>query len=250
MPQGKRKRSTQSSPYKEKQSYEDVNKIFKGESPEIEKDDAYKLRTLRGMLEPPPKTVELQGVETTLPPSPYPFNQPPAMTRELDDSLKRIRQISPGAGSAQTSVLTNVPPTGYIARRSGGRQDSILKGEQDPTELSLLGLAQVGDARPYGPEKNPNVYINPKIKSKELLDQTVAHELSHRNIPSTEHGLGTYSGFKGFKPGTDYLEHLMGLLSGRKQEPKEEPEDVHTIAEKLRDALIKAGIDPKTIKIQ
>jgi len=138
-----------------------------------------------------------------LPPSPYPFKQPATMNKGIDQDVRDIRKYAPGAGTAQPSTLTTVPPTGYIAGNTREPlQSKIFKGEFDPADTTLLGMSPNTGSKEYG----NNVYINPKLPEYSR-GSVVAHELSHRNDPSTEDE-GQFS----FKPGAQYVEDLWNEL--------------------------------------
>ena len=155
------------------------------------------IASLNKLMNPTPETLTLQhkglpendyGVEpetkVQLPPHPYPFNNPVTMTKELDNNVRELRGLAPGAGTAQSNVLTNVPPIGYIAKRVGDPklQNDIMSNNYDPRATNLLGTSPIKER---DPNLGNSVYINPR-QPPWMTKMTIAHELSHRNKPSTD----------------------------------------------------------------
>lgn len=216
---------------------------------EIEVKRAGELKQLQGLLSPENKA-ELGpwGTDVDIPPSPYPFKNPVAMTKPLDDSLRGLRtSMVPGAGTARPNIINDIPNPNQISQlggRSSRYTEDLLKGNMHGSELSLLGSA----AGPATQDTNPNVYINTNPKRGDF-DRTMVHELSHRNKPATDDGFGDE-----FRPGAEYVNYLYNRLKGlgefassrKKREDKEKSTEsaVEEIARRLREA----GIDAKVQK--
>jgi len=201
----------------------------------------------RKIMNPKPRSLRLEhGIDNDniegaksytdvdMPPSPYPFKNPITMTKGLDEDVREMRSIAPGAGTARTNVVGQVPPIGHIVQgaRDPRLRDAIMKGEYDPTLTNLYGLAPANSGdKDFG----NNVYVNPQLPPS-MRKVTVAHELSHRNNPGTEDDYGGLPG--GFKdnPSAQWLGDLYRTM-------REGTDPIYTVKERFKDPLFNP--DPK-----
>jgi hypothetical protein len=148
------------------------------------------------MIEPEERILNLQfgkdeegknmSANVELPHSPYPFKHPATQTKEVDDSVRRLRRDFPGAGTATFSNFVTNPNMRDALRfaKDDETRDRMLRGLQSTTDTGLWGTAYPGESYDAG-----DVYIKPGLKGLDL-DRTVMHELGHRNIPSSRDGVG------------------------------------------------------------
>lgn len=186
-----------------------------------DKDISEKTNQFRRMIQP--ANEDLQGLP--LPPSPYPFKNPVTMTPDLDKSVRELRQrYAPGAGTAKTNVMQSMSPDiKYLSATSHPvDNDSLMSGNSDPIDHTLLGLAGTKD-------EDTDVYVAPKSHIKKLqglgfidrglsadehFDSTVAHELGHRNKPMLYDKIGAK---ESKEMSADHLEWLYRNIDPRTQ---------------------------------
>jgi hypothetical protein len=215
---------------------------------ELELRDNQRRGELQGLLGPKNEVeVGPWGTDVNLPGHPYPFRNPVSMTKDLDRSVRDLRTtLAPGAGTARDNIIDTKPPYDYIAEAIRPKlREPVLKGLMDPRELSLLGSA---DPRLEGSNQ---VYINDHPRTEDRRDRTVAHELSHRNIPFVDDGWGDINSIGKGKPGAEYVNQLydklkgLGSFSSKKARGAEEESAVEEIVRRLREAGIGAKVQKR-----
>src|SRR4051794_31202711 len=96
---------------------------LKGLMDKPKEDDLIRLQSLID----PKKPTAIGPFDVDTPNSPYPFKQPPVMTKDLDDRLKMIRSIAPGAGTKATNI-SNIPDYEALATLNPLDAGPLLKG--------------------------------------------------------------------------------------------------------------------------
>ena len=135
------------------------------------------MRLLRAWLTPtsgnPPTIATNHGGMLEIPEvsSPYPFKNPATPTKEIDQALRHIRSVVPGAGTNVTEIQTSSPPGDLM--KQAMRQVPGYAQSNNLNNLNLLGAMGV-----KGPEKG-KLYLNPHENYAPDIESTMAHELTH-----------------------------------------------------------------------
>jgi hypothetical protein len=118
-----------------------------------------------------------EGLEAPTIHSPYPFKNPITPTKEIDESLRRIRSAVPGAGTNVREIRTQ--PQGVVIKQVARDDPRYLNGP-DLDNQKFLGAYPT-----VGPDVG-TIYLNPRgsdYKVPEIAqderDRMLAHELVH-----------------------------------------------------------------------
>lgn len=147
-------------------------------------------QSLRGFLTPrdaptsPTAIGPLNAIDLPAVPSPYPFRNPITPTKELDEAMRQIRSIAPGAGTTIREI-TQTPPRAYLKYAAEGNpyRSWEIGDSTDPNPDDEYFRGYTPGLFPSEASEKGNVYINPRVDRQ---DVSLAGQLARVATPSQE----------------------------------------------------------------